>query len=140
MKIERAIYEGYLWYSDRQEPMVLTGDQYFELEMEDSANPFIVEGQLYAAETSTSLSIRYMDGAYHVTRFEVNAAELQQAGRDVAEYRSLRMKGRTLRFWQTWIREKDEACLGMDTQIPSALVFIGFGKSENPELHDKGTL
>lgn len=133
MKIERARYEGYLWYSDSQEPEVLTGDKDFELEVEDAGNPFIVEGQLYSAETSVSLSIRYIDGAYHVARFEVSEPELQQHAEDQVEYRSLRMQGRILRFWQTWKRETDKACLGMETQIPSALVFIGFANSEKEE-------
>lgn len=133
MRIEKARYEGYLWYSDSQQPTVLTGDRDFELEMEDTGNPFIVEGQLYSAETSVSLSIRYIDGAYHVARFEVNEQELQQHTDDLVEYRSQRMQGRTLRFWQTWKREKDPVCLGMETQIPSALVFIGFANSEKEE-------
>ena len=133
MRIEKARYEGYLWYSDSQEPTVLTGDEDFELDVEGSGNPFIVEGQLYSAETSVSLSIRYIDGAYHVARFTVKESELQQHAEDLVEYRSLRMQGRTLRFWQTWKREKDKACLDMETQIPSALVFIGFGKPHKAE-------
>lgn len=133
MKIEKARYEGYLWYSDSQLPMVLTGDKDFELDVENRQNPFIVEGQLYSAETSVSLSIRYIDGAYHVYRHEVKPSELQLHADDLVEYRSLRMQGRTLRFWQTWKRETDKACLGMDTLTPSALVFIGFGKTEKAE-------
>lgn len=133
MRIGKARYEGYLWYSDSQEPQVLTGDQDFELDVEDAGNPFIVEGQLYSAETSVSLSIRYIDGAYHVASFTVKESELQQHAEDLVEYRSLRMQGRTLRFWQIWKREKDPVCLGMETQVPSALVFIGFANSEKEE-------
>lgn len=44
--IKRTAYQGYLWYSDEQIPKVFDNEE-VELELDDTANPFIVEGQLY---------------------------------------------------------------------------------------------
>jgi len=124
MKIEKSKYEGYLWYSDKKEPQVLN-NEVFELEIADSSNPFIVEGQLFDGQKS--ISIKYVDGKYFFNTYDLNALDgvMQEQ-----KFYSHRMGGKQLKFRQIWKEQPDELCEGMQVLQPAELVFVGFNDKE----------
>lgn len=141
--IESAKYEGYLWRSDQREPEVFMGDEAVgEITLSDDDNPFIVEGNLWDAASRKSITIRYIDGRYHVRQTAVTQAELDgindaeldpKAESPVAttrkEYIAHRISGvKALRYLQYWEGEADELCEGFTALRPKKLVFVGFKK------------
>ena len=79
--IENARYQGYLWYSDQRQPEVYLGKtSVAELILDESKNPFIIEGNLYDAERQLSISIRFVDGKYIVTRYDLNTTSADESG------------------------------------------------------------
>lgn len=130
MKIEKSIYEGYLWYSDKPEPKVYIKKE-LELEISEKTNPFIIEGQLF--DGTNSISIKYVDGKYIVNRYEVKEADFNDVNIELKEFLPNRMKDiEKLRFLQYWKpqEEKDELCEKMEVLQPAELVFIGFKVKE----------
>lgn len=145
-EIKTATYEGYLWYSDENKPEVFLGDKMVEkIELDDCSNPFVVEGNLWNAETHESIMIRYIDGRYFVRHTVVADKELlgiddrmldSVAGKindlvatTVKEYLPHRLEGvKALRFLQYWQGEENAMCEGMAALRPSELVFVGFNK------------
>lgn len=126
--MEKAKYEGYVWYCDQSVPQVLDGSEYFVPNLVAEENPFIVEAQLYDASQGKSYSIRYWDGKYHVACHEVPVNVRERYAADIVAYESNRMNNRDLLFWQQWMGKEDSLCLGMKTLVPKALVFVGFEK------------
>jgi CRISPR type III-associated protein (TIGR04423 family) len=134
--IEEGQYEGYLWYSDKEEPEVYWGDLQ-KLELDDAANPFVIEGMLYDKSKSVSYSIRYADGHHIVKRCSEKDAETM--GNDLfCDVKIFephdRMKGtgvKRLCFKQYWKAEPDKLCEGMKVRRPYTLVFSGFNKKED---------
>lgn len=140
--IKGARYEGYLWYSDESMPRVFLGDKILaDMNFNENSNPFVVEGNLWNAESSESVMIRYVDGEYYIRRTQVTTEELAGIGdkeikpsvgavaTTLKEYLPHRIKGvKALRFLQYWQGEADPMCEGMVSLNPSKLVFIGFKK------------
>ena len=127
MKIEKSTYEGYLWYSDAAEP-VLYDHKELDLEINDNANPFIIEGQLYDCARMRSISIKFVDGEYICSTYDVNPLDFNRADVELKVFHSNRMEGRKLRFLQYWEEKEDCFCEGMKVLTPSKQVFVGFVK------------
>ena len=143
-QIDKANYEGYIWWSDQPTPDVFDGNEEVDITLCDTDNPFIVEGNLWDAEHRRSISIRYADGHYYVR--EVNVTELELKGIDDKKLDAAKGQVATvekeyvpnkmpewvsaLRFLQYWKVENDLMCDGMPMLRPSQLVFIGFKKKE----------
>lgn len=125
MKIEKSIYEGYLWYSDQIEPAILTNEE-FELEITNDKNPFIIEGQLYDINKMKSISIKYVDGKYLCNEYDVNKADFNKKDITIKIYYSNRIQGKKLQFLQYWEEEPDTLCENMAVLHPKKLVFVGF--------------
>lgn len=123
MKINKSKYQGYIWYSNAQNPQVITDDKEFELEVLDNVNPFVIEGQLYDGERS--ISIKFVDGEYIVK--DILVSDIKGEKKEQTFY-SNRMDGRILKFIQFWREESDEYCEGMKVLQPKELVFVGFEK------------
>lgn len=125
MKIEKSKYQGYLWYSDKKEPQVLN-NEVFELEIADSSNPFVIEGQLF--DGKKSISIKYVDGKYIVNTYDLDALDgvMQEQ-----KFYSHRMDGKQLKFRQIWKEQPDELCEGMQVLQPAELIFVGFNNEED---------
>ena len=128
-QIEKGNYEGYLWYSDKQEPEVLMHTT-LEMNLDSMANPFIVEAQLYNKEARISYSIKYVDGKYLAYRYDDVAPEAPWAtAEQVIEsqtYCSNRMGNLELVFLQSWRTQPDALCEGMQVLQPAEQVFVGF--------------
>ena len=124
MKIEKSIYQGYIWYSDQTEPEVLNNKE-FGKEFSDKENPFIVEAQLFDTINKKSYSIKYVDGKYICTPY--NLAELKGVEKEGLSFVAHRLKGVTrLYFNQYWREEADPRCDNMQVLQPKELVFVGF--------------
>lgn len=125
IKIEKSIYEGYLWYSDAAEPKVYDQEE-FELVIKEDENPFIVEGQLYDTDRMKSISIKFVDGKYIFQTHDVDSLDFNKADVDIKHFMSNRMNGRKLRFLNYWNEMEDALCDNMKVLVPSKRVFAGF--------------
>ena len=122
--IERGNYEGYVWMSNNNKPDIIDGE--YENELNPSANPFIIEAQLFNG--TSSYSVRYVDGRYHVLCYEVNPEDLLDNDVISRTFQSHRMEGKILSFLEYWKEENDELCMDMPVLVPAVMVFIGFDK------------
>lgn len=117
-------YEGYLWYSDAEKPVVyhrgkvpLGHDAFTE-------NAFVVEGWLYDQAQQISYGIRWIDGEYRVHRYALNDSggeytEQRYLAHDLGEI----AKFNTKTYWQA---EADERCGGMEVLTARWTAFAGF--------------
>lgn len=131
---KQALYEGYIWWSDKTNPEILKG-QPFAPELTDGINPFVIEGQLWDEENGISLSIRYADGHHVIISHSVTKEDLKSNDNPKPEfYIRHRIEGTgRLRFLRYWKTEADEYCEGFETLRPDKLVFVGFEKSGEEE-------
>lgn len=127
-------YEGYIWMSDATQPEVIHADKAFGIVLDDHANPFIIEGELYDSAHGESVSIRFADGRYYVSHFHVDEADLKGSAQATPkEYLAQRMPGvGKLKFLQYWNVVSDSLCEDMETLQPGSLVFVGFKGKEEP--------
>ena len=125
-------YVGYIRRSDATQNKVFASSQTVDITLDDSANPFIVEGEFYDADKGESLTIRYADGHYYVKTFHVTPEDMKGPGRVTRkEYLPLRMPGvGKLVYLQFWDEVSDSLCEGMMTLQPGDLVFVGFKAEE----------
>lgn len=125
-KIEKGIYEGYYWMSDEEEPKVLVNES-FDRELKDRENPFVIEAQLYSKEKNVSYSVKYVDGQYRVSKYEISINDLKEA----KDFLAHRMgKDTKLKFVQRWKEVEDDFCEGMSVLEPAEFVFVGFNYKE----------
>ena len=121
--------EGYLWWSDQQEPKVYDGDA-LDMCFDETKNPFVVEGQLYDNEEKKSYSIKYIDGQYLINIYKVEAGDLTNKDNELKIFLSNRMGGRWLKFLRYWEEKEDENCMGMPVLTFTKNVFVGFKEKE----------
>lgn len=117
--------EGYLWLSDQQEPKVYQ-DESIDICLDETQNPFVVEGQLYDKEKQESYSIKYVDGQYLINKYKVDEKDLINQDNEAKSYFSNRMDDRWLKFLRYWEEREDENCMGMPVLTLTKNVFIGF--------------
>lgn len=127
--IESGNYEGYVWYNDANEPKTIKGNFEEDLSVK---NPFIVEGFLYDEEKHLSYSIKFVDGAYLINRYEVTSADMVSTEVKKKSFYAHRMIGhKKLDFLEYWRPEEDDLCCGMKVLQPAELVFVGFNDKED---------
>ncbi len=118
--------EGYLWKSNQEKPEVFQGKA-IEVCLDESTNPFVIEGQLYDIEKKESYCIKYVDGQYLIKINKVEAAKQTQVIEET-DYLTNRMDNRWLRFLRYWEETADENCMGMSVLTLTKNVFVGFKK------------
>ena len=112
-QIEKSTYQGYLWYSDKDQPKVLNNVD-SEITLDETKNPFVIEGQLF-------------DGKYIVKKYVL--AELPKEDFTEQSLLAHRMKDvKSLNFRQYWREQEDELCDGKKVLQPAELVFVGLKK------------
>ena len=120
MIIEKKNYQGYLWYSDEKCPQVLDGKSGWGIEIDETTNPFIVEGQLWDEQSQTSVSIKYVDGQY------MKKETTLPGDYDLVEYVPRRMPAvAKLVFARCWRKTKDELCENFEAKKLDNVVFKG---------------
>lgn len=128
MKIESRKYQGYIWYSDQRAPVLLAGDNEWGCEKNEQDNHFIVEGQLWDEDTRTSISIKYVDGKYLVSTYQLGEKY------DLVEYVPRNMPGVSrLQFARCWRSVADENCNNFETQVLDRVVFMGLKMKEDKQ-------
>ena len=141
-KIESAKYQGYLWYSDQRQPEVYLGNtSVAELILDESENPFIVEGNLYDTERQLSISIKFVDGKYIVTRYDLSKASSDEAVSEEYFLTSSRIRQAagtdkadecgTSIYKRIWKAVPDLLNGGRKVLRPYGLAFAGFRKTED---------
>ena len=121
--------EGYLWWSDQQEPKVCQ-DEAIDICLDETKNPFVVEGQLYDKEEKMSYSIKFVDGQYLINIFKVEEGDLTNPDNETMCYFSNRMEDKWLKFLRYWEEKEDKNCMGMPVLTITKNVFIGFKEKE----------
>ena len=119
--------EGYLWWSDQQNPQIYH-DEKLDICLEETQNPFVVEGQLYDEEKKKSYSIKYVDGKYLINIYKVEDEDFTNPDNETKYYLSNRMGDRWLKFLRYWEPKADPNCEGMNVLKLTKNVFIGFKK------------
>lgn len=126
--IPAGCWTGYIWESDRKphEVRVFDGEPHDALTLNASSNPFVIEA-LLCIDNRFTWQIRFVDGAYIATRFDI--VSLDAEVQDVVEHQVIasfdKAPGR-LRFREYWREEADPLCEGFAVLSPAELVFIGF--------------
>ncbi len=121
--------EGYLWWSDQQNPQIYQ-DEALNICLDETKNPFVVEGQLYDKECRQSYSIKYVDGQYLIIMYKVAEQDLTNPDNEQKHFLSNRMDGRWLKFLRYWEEKEDENCMGMPVLTFTKNVFVGFKEKE----------
>lgn len=127
MKIEKAIYEGYLWMSDATYPLIIDEEEY-EIELNDLGNPFIIEGFLFNRNKNESISIKYVDGAYLTQTYDLNKIASDTVKEEIKFVPNRMPKIKALKFIQYWRPSPDEFCENMEVLQAKELIFVGFEK------------
>lgn len=128
MEIKRSEYQGYVWFSDSKTPVVLLNQEY-ELNIDESQNPFVIEAYLFSAEDGLSHAVKFVDGKYIHKTYSLNDYTSEEY--DEKSYFSVKEIGKKLLFRQYWRKEADVNCEGMDVLVPSRSVFVGFKEMED---------
>jgi CRISPR type III-associated protein (TIGR04423 family) len=116
-------YEGYIWLSDKKDPIVLNNESFNFSTYEEGNNPFIIEALLKAGKTSIHI---FHTGRYHLQEFDMDNLPMGSELEPV-EYLAHRLKGvDKVCFKQLWIPEKDEYCDNLPVLKMKALIFTGF--------------
>lgn len=123
ISIPKGKYAGYMWDSDKKCPTIFNNEILEERVYSASSNPFIIEAQLYDEDNSKSYSIKYIDGTYYFTCYEVEESGIYQLKTYLASFD--KAPGGTLCFRQYWREVTDNQC-GMNTLCPQEFVFVGF--------------
>lgn len=129
---------GFLWKSDDNPHTVKVFDgskEESEIKLDASVNPFVVEGQLYDATKKKSYSIRYVDGLYWLSIYDVEKLDAEVNEKDIQEYKYIasfdKAPGRLFfkEYWRTDAdKENEELCSGFKPLCPAEFVFVGFKK------------
>jgi CRISPR type III-associated protein (TIGR04423 family) len=115
-------YEGYLWYSDAQKPIVYQPGKAFQDDFVASAIPFVVEGWLYHQVANKSYAIRYLDGKYIRTEYDLSVAE-----KEMVTYQAHDLQPITqFRVKEYWAPEEDPNCDYMEVLRHTWTAFAGF--------------
>lgn len=121
--------EGYLWWSDQQAPEVYQ-DEALDICLDETINPFVVEGQLYDKGEKKSYSIKYIDGQYLINIYKVDQ-DFKDAICETKCYLSNRMERPWLKFLRVWEEKEDKNCMGMSVLTLTKNVFVGFKEKED---------
>jgi len=124
-EIKSRKYEGYVWLSNADKPIVLPKEEFDFSTIKENDNPFIVEALLYCKEENVSVTIRHT-GKYHINEFDLNNLQ-EGAVLEKVQYLPHRLDNiEKVNFKQLWLPEKDENCLNMEVLKMKALIFTGF--------------
>ena len=116
-------YEGYVWLSNADKPIILPKEEFDFSKYSEQNNPFIIEALLWDKK-SKSITIRHT-GKYHINEFDLSKYSDENLV-DV-QYLPHRLdRVEKVNFKQLWLPEEDENCEGMEVLKMKALVFTGF--------------
>ena len=122
--------EGYLWWSDQQQPQVFVKEA-VNVCLDETKNPFVVEGMLIDRETNMSYAIKYVDGQYFVQEQKVAEQDFDNPDNELKTFFANRMGDKWLTFLRFWEERPDENCMGMPVLMLTKNIFVGFKEKED---------
>jgi CRISPR type III-associated protein (TIGR04423 family) len=124
--IPSAKYDGYVWMSNEDKPIVLQKEDFNH--RESVINPFIVEALLFDEEKQHSIHITH-DGSYKITGFDLNTFKKPTFEVVEKSYLPHRLEGlKKVCFKQIWMEEEDKEFPNFPVLTLQATVFCGFKK------------
>ncbi len=125
-EIPNLSFEGYVWMSDKKNPVMLKNEAYDFGTI--GTNPFIIEALLFNKKKNISIHIQHT-GCYHITQYTLSELMLDGAVSEEKNYLPHRLSGvENVSFKQVWLPDIDELCEGMEVLTLKAIVFCGFNK------------
>lgn len=118
-------YEGYFWKSNTEKPMVFHPGDDFKDDFEAAAIPFIVEGWLYDTQTNKSYAIRYLDGQYVRTEYDLATPKAHPITYQAHDLQPITH----FQVVEHWAPEEDENCARMEVLRHAWTAFAGFAQS-----------
>lgn len=127
-EIPNINYEGYVWLSDKDKPCKVNNETY---DFNSTAvNPFIVEANLYACDKSISVSIRNVNGSYHIGIVDWALVDQNKVNTSDEKFVTHKIKDEaSMYFTQAWTNEEDDCCEGMEVLTPAWKAFVGFNNN-----------
>jgi CRISPR type III-associated protein (TIGR04423 family) len=124
-EIKTRKYEGYIWFSDSETPLVIHNKNHDFSKYKEIDNPFIIEALLFAKDENISIAIKHT-GKYHIHEIDLNKLPEGAVLEDI-HYLPHRLEiVKKVNFKQLWLPEKDENCNNWEVLKMKALVFTGF--------------
>ena len=126
-------YEGYLWMSNKNLPCVYCPESLIDRQLFEGHNPFVAEGYLFNHEKGISISIKYVDGRYHIYIDKVKPSDFNSKETDRLCYLAQRMDDSDAlwaEFLRYWTETPDPACHSMNVLEIEKEVFTGFKTKE----------
>ena len=128
-------YIGYLWYSDKEEPVIFENKK-FSYKEDDN---FIIEGYLYSEDQNISISIKFIDGKYYITKIDLSSYDFNSDSENFSKHTYLtdaaivnkNKEFKYINFVQYWKTQKDKLCANMEVLKPNWIAFVGFSKTRN---------
>ena len=120
-------YTGYLWCTDAQTPQIFLHDVTEFSEALLTKHPFVIEGWLYDADRRCSYAIRWVDGAYVRTRYDLSDISEEHERVYLAHDLKFIEKFRVVEHWET---HPDPLCEGLEVLRPAWTAFAGFVESK----------
>lgn len=125
--IPEKTYQGYIWYSDEEEPKVLKVFEKFKFS-EVESNPFVIEALFYCEEENISVMVRHA-GSYHIREYDLNKLPEGKVLKEKKYFaHRLGIGDKKVCFQQLWLPEEDPNCEGMEVLTLKAHIFAGFSK------------
>lgn len=129
--IQKRKYIGYVWMSDKEEPIVLEQPTEFDFSSIE-VNPFVQEALLFSEEENISVMVRHT-GVYNITEFCLNKfpEEYELVEKQYYPHKKLGFKDTRVCISQLWLPKKDDNCEEMEVLTLKAHIFTGFKKLKN---------
>ena len=124
-EIPACDYEGYLWYSNANEPELFNRRKISENDLKQL--PFVVEGLLYCPDENVSIRITNIDGEYRISKMNV-------AGISSSQTTSFQLntdkfgEGKFIHIYQHYENLPDPVNEGWEVAQPTWFAFVGFKK------------
>ncbi len=124
-KLVKDRFEGYYWLSNEDQPILLKGHLDDFKSSLDALVPFIVEANLFDDKEKLSISLKHVEGDYHITK-----VNLKKIGKDFQLSQEESFKSiegfKDIKVVHLWKAEEDELLEGMSVMMPLMTVFTGF--------------
>lgn len=129
--IQQRKYIGYVWMSDKEEPIVLEQPTEFDFSS-IGVNPFVQEALLFSEEENISVMVRHT-GEYYISEFELGnfPNEYELVEKQYYPHKKLGFKDTRVCISQLWLPKKDDNCEEMEVLTLKAHIFTGFKKPKN---------
>jgi CRISPR type III-associated protein (TIGR04423 family) len=115
-------YEGYIWHSDAERPTVFRPGDDFTDSFSAAAIPFIIEGWLYDRMNNVSYAIRYLDGNYLRTEYDLSATNERPITYQAHDLQPVTQ----FQVVEHWAPEPDPNCADMEVLRHAWTAFAGF--------------